>query len=48
MPIPPAVLEACYQEYADIKDVKRQNEVLKLYKEYYPEKVEKFITSLKK
>ena len=43
MPIPPTMLEVCYQEYADIKDLKRQNEVLELYKECYPEKVEKFI-----
>jgi hypothetical protein len=48
MPIPPTMLEACYQEYADIKDLKRQNEVLELYKECYPGKVEKFIASLKK
>jgi predicted alpha/beta superfamily hydrolase len=48
MPIPPAILEACYKEYSDVKDLKRQNEVMELYKEYYPEKVEKFITSLKK
>lgn len=48
MQVPPAMLEACYQEYDDVKDLKRKNEVLELYKEYYPEKVEKFITSLKK
>jgi len=48
MPIPPSILEACYQEYANVKDLKRQNEVLELYKEFYPEKAENFITSLKK
>ena len=48
IPIPPSILEACYQEYADINDLKRENEVLELYKEYYPEKVKKFIASLKK
>lgn len=48
IPIDPAILEACYQEYDNVKDLKRKNEVLELYKEYYPEKVVKFITSLKK
>jgi uncharacterized protein len=46
--IPTAILETCYNEYADIKDLKRQNEVLGLYQERYPEKAEKFITTLKK
>jgi predicted alpha/beta superfamily hydrolase len=48
IPIPTAILETCYKEYADIKDLKRQNEVLGLYQERYPEKAEKFVTTLKK
>lgn len=48
IPIDPVILEACYQEYINIKDFKRQNEVLELYKERYPGKVEIFINSLKK
>lgn len=47
MPIPKGILEAAYQEYADTKDIKRQNEVLELYKERYPEKAAIFINSLK-
>lgn len=47
-PIPSAILEACYRDYVDIKDTKRQNDVLELYKEIYPEKAATFISLLKK
>lgn len=43
MPVPSAILEGCYKDYGDIKDIKRQEEVLGLYKELYPEKAAKFI-----
>lgn len=48
MLIPTVILEGCYQDYTDVKDIKRQNEGLGLYKELYPEKAKKFIISLKK
>ena len=48
MPVPTVLLEDSYKDYADIKDIKRQNEVLGLYKELYPEKAELFLISLKK
>lgn len=47
MPVPTAVLEGCYRDYGDIMDIKRQKEVIDLYKELYPEKAEKFIQDQK-
>lgn len=48
MPVPSAILEGCYKDYGDIKDIKRQKEVLSLYKELYPEKAAKFIKDQQK
>ncbi len=48
MDVPTSILEGCYKDYAEVRDEKRKEEVLQLYKDLYPVLAQQFIDKNKK